>query len=147
MSSSISKNIELFVNTFIEERKKAYYNSNAEFLIKNNIAKELKEIIKDDNYRLKGSVGNGRFAEIPWIGIYNKEIDSSPTKGLYLVLLFTSDLKGLYLSLNQGYSFLKNKYGTKRGKEIAGIVSRYIRNSSFNIPEKAIIVIIQSHII
>lgn len=86
------------------------------------LTKEIPQIIKDSNlidlekFIVKGSGGNGQPAEIPWVSIFNKDITTSATKGLYLVFLIKADKTGMYLSLNQGFTYFKNKYGSKDGK-------------------------------
>lgn len=67
-------------------------------------------------FLVKGSGGNGQPAEVPWISIFMRDITKTATKGLYLVFLIKADFSGMYLSLNQGFTYFKDKYGTKEGK-------------------------------
>lgn len=64
-----------------------------------------------DEYFIKGSNGQGNWAEIPWVAIMDKNITQTTMEGVYIVYLFSSDMKRLYLTLNQGYTKLKDKYG------------------------------------
>ncbi|MCA0987262.1 DUF3578 domain-containing protein [Guptibacillus algicola] len=70
------------------------------------------------NYKVQSSVGQGNWTETPWIGIFDRSITSTATKGFYIVYLFRKDMKGFYLSLNQGTTYIQTKYkGNKpRGK-------------------------------
>ncbi|WP_228378981.1 MrcB family domain-containing protein [Thermoanaerobacter thermohydrosulfuricus] len=63
-----------------------------------------------DEYFIKGSNGQGNWAEIPWVAIMDKNITQTTMEGVYIVYLFSSDMKRLYLTLNQGYTKLKDKY-------------------------------------
>ncbi len=54
---------------------------------------ELKESLK-----VKAAVGNGVYAQVPWIGFFFKPLTTSATKGYYPVILFKADMSGLYLS-------------------------------------------------
>lgn len=69
-------------------------------------------------YKIKGSVGNGNIAEIPWISIFDRDITKSATEGYYIVLLFTADSQGAFLSLNQGctqyFEYMKNSRRHKK---------------------------------
>ena len=87
------------------------------------IRTETKEIIGADvnldpqKYRVHGSAGQGQWAVIPWIAIFDLEITNTATHGYYIVYLFTADMQGVYLSLNQGWTYYENEYGGKHGLE------------------------------
>lgn len=78
---------------------------------------------------VKGSVGQGNWAEVPWLAIMNESVTSSATQGYYIVYLFASDGSGVYLSLNQGYTYYTDKYKKKSPKAKVKIVSDYWRNN------------------
>lgn len=82
--------------------------------------------LNNSQFKITGSIGQGQWAEIPWISIFLKDITTSATNGYYIVYLFKSDMSGFYLSLNQGWTYFKNKYGTSQGrikiKEISTIM-------------------------
>lgn len=90
--------------------------------------------INQDKFLVVGSIGKGQFAEVPWISIFNKKITKSATKGIYVVYLYTADMKGVYLSLNQGYTYFKEKFVGKKSKDEIEKMSETIRNLIF-IPE------------
>ena len=86
------------------------------------VTKDLKETIDNCNlgnlYFIKGGVGQfGNFAEIPWLGIFDKEITNGAQKGYYLVYLFNKDKTGVYLSLNQGWTSYNSRYGADVNKK------------------------------
>lgn len=96
---------------------------------------EQKANIDLNNYLITGSVGKGQFAEIPWISVFRRSITESATKGIYIVYLFTADLKGVYLSLNQGFTYFKDKYGTRVGRQEIKKVAHYLRHHCKTIPQ------------
>lgn len=90
------------------------------------IKHELKKIITDiieiatintQEYKLKGSMGQGNWAEIPWIALFDKEITETATKGYDIVYLFTADMTGFYISLNQGWTYFRDTYGVREGRK------------------------------
>lgn len=87
------------------------------------------------NYSINGSIGKGQFAEIPWVSIFRKSITETATQGIYIVYLFTADMKGIYLSLNQGFTYFKERYGTKKGREEIRKVARYLQRNCKTIPD------------
>lgn len=68
----------------------------------------------DQNYIIKGSVGQGNWATVPWIAVMNGEITTTTQHGVYVVYLFSSDGKTLYLTLNQGCTDLIAQHGSKQ---------------------------------
>lgn len=99
--------------------KKADYKNNK---LANYIRSESGRFLSTSNnidssqYRVVGSPGKGNWADIPWIAIFDKDITQTATKGYDIVYLFCSDMSGVYISLNQGWTYFKNKYGVKQGK-------------------------------
>jgi len=90
--------------------------------------------INQDKFSIEGSIGKGQFAEIPWVSIFNKNITESATKGIYIVYLYTADMKGIYLSLNQGFTYFREKFAGRKAREELQNISKIIR-SLVNIPE------------
>lgn len=83
-------------------------------------------MIDDDNILIKGTVGKGQWASIPLLCIFDKRITNTPQKRFYIVYLFAEDMSGVYLSLNQGYTWYRNKYGLEENNKIK-FVSDYLR--------------------
>lgn len=65
---------------------------------------------------------------MPWIAVFDKSITQSATEGYYIVYLFRADMSGVYLSLNQGWTYFKNRYKTKLGREKITQVSDVWKN-------------------
>jgi 5-methylcytosine-specific restriction protein A len=114
--------------------------------LKNNqlaqyIRTDTKEIISSSinldpqRYRVHGSSGQGQWAVVPWIAIFDLEITNTATHGYYIVYLFTADMQGVYLSLNQGWTYYENEYGGKIGLEKIQEVTLIIQ-SNLDISEK-----------
>ncbi|MDM5317195.1 DUF3578 domain-containing protein [Fictibacillus sp. b24] len=58
--------------------------------------------IDRDMYSVKGSVGQGNWATVPWLAILNTKITTSTQRGYYIVYLFSENMKELYLTFAQG---------------------------------------------
>ncbi len=84
----------------------------------NEVAKNFKKGAKTvfetfllgNDYRISASIGTGGWANVPWIAVHDKEVSTSVQEGVNIVYLFTNDYQGVYLSLNQGYTYVKNNY-------------------------------------
>jgi 5-methylcytosine-specific restriction enzyme B len=59
-------------------------------------------------WTVKGSVGMGTIAEVPWIAVYPPGTVASSQLGFYVVYLFAADGSAVYLSLNQGTEQLQD---------------------------------------
>ncbi len=79
-------------------------------IIKSDIPKALQNKLPLEGYAVKGSIGAGRFASIPWIVIRDNKVTSSTKEGVYIAFLFSSDGKRVYLTLNQGTTYFKEKH-------------------------------------
>jgi len=95
----------------------------------NYIRSAAKTIIEEESkldvstYKVYGSSGKGNWADIPWLGVFDREITTTATKGYDIVYLFRSDMSGVYISLNQGWTYFKDKYGIREGKNKIRLVS------------------------
>lgn len=69
--------------------------------------------IDRQKYLIVGSVGQGNWATVPWIGIFDKEITTTATKGVYIVYLLAADGKSLYLTFNQGCTETRKEHSKK----------------------------------
>lgn len=106
--------------------------------IRSDYPNEIEKMIDDKSFMVKGSTGQGRWADCPWIAILNLLITDTPEDGYYLVFLFKSDMSGVYLSLNQGTTQvkLKAKKNKSNAKEILQKRAKYFRsklNLNYNI--------------
>ncbi|WP_214484498.1 DUF3578 domain-containing protein [Bacillus sp. SM2101] len=101
-------------------------------VIKDVIAEEAE--LDENRYFIVGSVGQGQWAEIPWVSIFIRDITTTATKGYYIVYLFKADLSGVYISLNQGWTYFKNKYKTKLGREKIRSTAEFIRKKLNTVP-------------
>ena len=76
----------------------------------------IREILADrkDEFKIEGSIGQGHLADVPWICVLDKEVTETPQRGIYIVLLFSADMSGVYLSLNQGVTDFRYRFGAKK---------------------------------
>jgi len=104
-------------NYLIEKRNQFAQNSLANF-IRSDLVKDIVKLSRiSNNYLVTGSAGQGNWAEIPWVCVFDKDITKSAQHGYYIVYLFNSEMKGIYLSLNQGWTQYEIKFGISNGRE------------------------------
>lgn len=61
-------------------------------------------------YKIKGSIGQGNIARVPWVGIFRNGVTENAENGYYIVLLFSEDMSRCFLSLNQGITAVEKMY-------------------------------------
>lgn len=140
-----SKKIDTFVNKilneYIEAKQQVFAGNPMGNYFRNDIPETIYKtgIVDKNKYLITGSVGQGNWATIPWICIFDKSITTSATKGVYIVYLLSKDGNTLYLTFNQGCTDIRNKHNRNKTIEImrnnaAQIVSR-IDNRGFKSDE------------
>ncbi|GGD08363.1 McrB family protein [Pontibacillus salipaludis] len=63
----------------------------------------------DESFTVKGSVGQGNWAQVPWIAILHTNVTTSTQRGYYLGYLFSEDMKRVYLTFAQGITETSKK--------------------------------------
>lgn len=86
-------------------------------------------LVNQDTYLITGSVGQGNWATIPWICIFDRRITTSAQRGVYIVYLLSKDGSSLYLTFNQGCTDIKNKHTKKETIQIMRQTADGIRAS------------------
>jgi 5-methylcytosine-specific restriction protein A len=76
-------------------------------------------------FKVKGSVGAGNIAAVPWVCIFDKDVTASAQHGFYIVLLFRPDMSGFYVSLNQGWTQYEKGF-----KPLSHAREKIVRNAS-----------------
>ncbi len=107
--------ISRFMQEWPAAKSQVFADNRYGTFVRSEIPKVLYEtkLVDRVKYKIQGSVGQGNWATIPWIAIFDKSITISAQKGIYIVYLLSSDSKRLYLSFNQGCTELKNTRGRK----------------------------------
>ena len=66
---------------------------------------------------VEGSPGQGNWATVPWISVFDPAITTSATRGYYVVYLFHAHDPVVHLSLNQGTTAVREEFHA-RAREI-----------------------------
>lgn len=81
-------------------------------IVRNVLPEALKQCSGfNEHHIIKGSVGQGGWATVPWIAILDKRITTTTQDGVYIVYLFVEDGSSVYLTLNQGCTKLIKTLG------------------------------------
>ena len=129
-----------FMKEFPEAKQQTFAGNSFGDFVRTEIPEVLYNtgFVNREEYLVKGSVGQGNWATIPWIAILNSSITTTPQEGVYIVYLLSSDSKRLYLSFNQGCTKIKNSSHSKNEtisslEDAANKIRRKINSQGFSI--------------
>jgi MoxR-like ATPase len=104
MEESIRPLLIRTMQEYLKARSEPSKNHPLGKLVRNDLSEAIGKLsfINKDNYIVKGSIGKGLWATVPWVAILNEGITTSTQRGYYIVYLFSEDMKELYLTFAQG---------------------------------------------
>lgn len=107
--------IETILNDYVDAKQELFAGHAMGTYFRNDIPNAIYNtgIVKSSTHLITGSVGQGNWATVPWVCIFDREITTSATKGVYIVYLLSKDGQTLYLTFNQGCTDLR-RVNTKK---------------------------------
>lgn len=106
MDDTLKTMLEKFIDEYAVELAQARSTENFKRpfgdFVRKDIAGKIQRTVTNENYKVKGSVGAGRWTDVPWIAVFDTRITKSAQRGVYIVYLLNKDTRTLYLTLNQG---------------------------------------------
>ena len=115
MSLELTQSVSCFLEKYIPAKKQEFAGNPVGSFIRDKIPSLIysTNIVDRHRFLIKGSVGQGQWATVPWICIFNQSITTTATKGVYIVYLLSSDGNSLYLTFNQGCTDIRNNHTKK----------------------------------
>ncbi len=109
MSSPLRDALNKFLDEYIFAKQQVFKRNTFGEYVRSDIPRIMYNtgLVNPDKYLVTGSVGQGNWATIPWICIFDKSITTSATRGVYIVYLLSKDCQSLYLTFNQGCTEIK----------------------------------------
>ena len=128
--TSLKEDFKKVLNEY-EAQKRLPFSKDNEILrfVHDSFRDDLDEVVNDDNYKVKGSVGKGNWSDCPTIAIMDKDITQSTENGYYLVYLFKKNMNGVYLSLSFGSKQFENS--KTKMEDIIDKVRKLIKEENF----------------
>ncbi|MFB0843451.1 MrcB family domain-containing protein [Paenibacillus oleatilyticus] len=100
---AIREHLEQVMRDYISAKTKPFSGHQLGTLFRKTIPEQLRRLpFIDEHYKIQGSIGQGNWANIPWIAILDKRITETTQRGEYVVYLFAEDMSCVYLTLAQG---------------------------------------------
>jgi hypothetical protein len=120
--------INRILNKYLIEKHKEFAQNKLAHFLRSDVSTMVQEMVDSeypDRFKVSASPGQGQWAEIPWIGVFDKDITESPTEGYFVMYIFTADMSAVYLSLNQGWLFFKETFGAEAKQKISIAAEAY----------------------
>ena len=95
---------QIFVLDYTQYKGKVTGNGEEVRQCFKELKNELKPFVSQENLFIDWSIGQFRWAAIPWVRIYDKDISPETGSGVYIVYLFAESGQSVFVTLNQGVS-------------------------------------------
>ncbi|CAG7646932.1 hypothetical protein PAESOLCIP111_05275 [Paenibacillus solanacearum] len=113
---SLKETLTQILKGYIEAKAQPFANHLLGTVFRQTIPEYLKKLpFINENYKIQGSIGQGNWANIPWIAILDKRISETTQHGEYVCYLFAEDMSSVYLTLMQGVTAPVKDHGKKEG--------------------------------
>lgn len=139
LKTMFEKFIREYATELAEARRTEDFKRPFGALVRQDIAKALQDKVDGRIYKVKGSVGAGRWTDVPWIAVFDTRITTSAQRGVYIVYLLNKDTKELFLTLNQGATDVAQEGRNASDGRLAftGIASSSSDKTTGDLKEKA----------
>ena len=140
-SGQMRKAIDRFINEYGTAKNEIFAQHPLGTFVRSEIPQILYStgIVNAEKYLITGSVGQGNWATVPWICIFDRAITTTAQKGVYIVYLLAKDTNTLYLTFNQGCTELRRTHKKQEViqimREKAKKVIEAINSRGFNTDE------------
>ena len=102
MESNIKSLLENITDKYLVVKNNNFTNNELANYIRNKPKKLIKELLPSEDYVIKASAGQTKWADVPWIVVFNKNETDGVQEGVYVAYLFSEDMKRVYLALMHG---------------------------------------------
>jgi MoxR-like ATPase len=107
--------VEKILSEYVSAKQETFAGHPIGTFFRNDIPREIygTGIVNSQDYLITGSVGQGNWAAVPWVCIFDRSITTTAQKGVYIVYLLAKDGKTLYLTFNQGCTDIRNSHSKR----------------------------------
>lgn len=110
---SLNAALSLFLDEYSAATEQEFAGHSVAEFIRQDIPTVVEEVIPSgERYLAHGSAGQGNWAKVPWVAVFDRLVTETVQHGYYVVYLVRENFSGVYLSLNQGVTVAKNVYGS-----------------------------------
>jgi 5-methylcytosine-specific restriction protein A len=105
--------IEQVMAEYSTASQTAFAKSTLGDILRHRLPNAVAGLLQSPNYVTAGSAGKGRWAETPWVAVFDPFVTTTATEGYYVVYLFRGDGNVAFLSLNQATTEVRKRVGSR----------------------------------
>ena len=123
--------LEKFVNEYPKAKNEIFAGNPFGNFVRKDLPDKIYQAVNLDKtkYLITASVGQGNWATVPWVCIFDRLITTTAQKGVYIVYLLSKDTNTLYLTFNQGCTELRRTHKKQEVIQIMRECANEIINS------------------
>lgn len=128
--------LELIAESYLEAKTHLITRSPTAEFIRMDVANGVQSALGDlgNGLLVKGSPGQGRWADSPWVAVLDPLVTTTPQRGYYVAYLFSASMMRLVLSLQIGITEFRGAMAVAEAKERLHHIGALIR---LRLPEYA----------
>lgn len=110
---SLKNHLDNIMANYIQAKREPFKDHSLGTLLRKMIPAELRILpfLNEEHYKIQGSIGQGKWADVPWFSILDKRITRTTQGGEYVVYLFAENMSAVYLTLAQGVTAASQEKG------------------------------------
>lgn len=110
----IREALQLIGESYVNATQQEFTGNAVADFLRNEGPKAIVDALGNNPYLIKGSAGQSRWADVPWIAILDPSITTTATRGYYVVYLFAADMTAVHLCLAQGTTSVNEEFKPKQ---------------------------------
>ncbi|OKP92705.1 ATPase [Paenibacillus sp. P32E] len=112
---SLKNHLDNIMAQYVQAKREPFKDHSLGTLLRKTIPAELRALpfLNEEHYKIQGSIGQGKWADVPWFSILDKRITRTTQSGEYVVYLFAENMSAVYLTLAQGVTTAPKEKGSK----------------------------------
>ena len=109
---SLNAALTLFLEEYPEAVVQEFAGNPVADFVRHDVPAIIEEVTSlSERYLVYGSAGQGNWARVPWVAVFDRLVTETAQNGYYVVYLVKVDFSGVYISLNQGVTTVRGLYG------------------------------------
>jgi len=116
---SVKAELELIKESYSAATKQPFTNNATADFVRRDLPEALKSALENqaDGLMFRGSAGQGKWTDTPWVAIMDPLVTTTTQRGYYVAYLFVPSTGRIVLSLQQGITELREGMAAGEAKE------------------------------
>jgi 5-methylcytosine-specific restriction protein B len=137
-ASELQALLERFMTSYLAARSEPFKGHPIRAVLDSLVSKlsQSAPLVARPEVTVKGSIGQGNWAEVPWIAFLDRRVTRTTQSGVYPVLLFRGDMSGVYVTVAQGTTELRRQGSGYMREQLGRAADRVRALVNTDLPER-----------